>query len=189
MSRHRFLIITCLGALCLVIGLFIWAMTPSPVAAQCGSNPPPDSFCYTCHVEENPVAEKGEWHGVHAQKDCCAKCHGGNCSTMDKDLAHLDMIANPLSDIYTNCHSCHPDDYQSLAVVFAGELGITPGSIPTPTPAPTGKVFASPLVISPSTTSHQASLLPWIPIIWGLFFLILFSLGLLLISRHLQKPG
>jgi hypothetical protein len=189
MSRNWLITLVIIGLLFLGGNVLVWAMTPTTVAAQCGSNPPPDSSCYTCHVQDDPVSGNGEWHGIHANKDCCAKCHGGNCSTMDKDLAHQDMIANPLSDIYTNCHSCHPDDYQSLAVVFAGELGITPSSIPTPTPAPTGKVLASPLVILPSPTSNQASFLPWIPIIWGLFFLVLFAFGLSLISRHLQKPG
>ena len=105
---------------------------------------------------------------------------------MDKDLAHQDMIANPLSDIYTNCHSCHPADYQSQAVVFAGELGITPSSIPTPTPAPAGKVLASPLVILPSPVVATPSTFPWFAILGGLPIIVLFLLGLITLITHLR---
>lgn len=45
-----------ISLLCLGGAILMWAMTPLPVAAQCGSNPPPDSSCYTCHVKEDPVA-------------------------------------------------------------------------------------------------------------------------------------
>src|SRR4030042_4061802 len=184
MSRKWFFTLVFIGLFFLGGSVLVWAMTPTPVAAQCGSNPPPDSSCYTCPVTQYPVYENGLWHGVHARKDCCAKCHGGNCSTMDKDLAHQDMIANPLSDIYTDCHSCHPDDYQSRAVVFSGELGITPSSIPTPTPVPAGKVLASPLVILPSPISSQPSTFPWLAVLGGLTIIVVVLFGLIAYITH-----
>jgi hypothetical protein len=186
MSRKWFITLVIIGILFLGGSVLVWAMTPLPVAAQCGSNPPPDSSCYTCHVQEDPIYGNGEWHGIHANKDCCAKCHGGNCSTMDKDLAHQGMIANSLSDIYTNCHSCHPDDYQMRAEVFAVELGITPSSIATPTPAPAGKLLASSLVILPSPISSQQSTFPWIAILGGLTIIVLFLFGLITLIIHLR---
>jgi hypothetical protein len=186
MSRKCLITLVFTGLFFLGCSVFVWAMTPIPAAAQCGSNPPPDSSCYTCHVEQDPVYENGLWHGVHARKDCCAKCHGGNCSTMDKDLAHQDMVSNPLSDIYTNCHNCHPDDYLSRAEVFAVELGITPSSILTPTPAPAGKVMASPLVILPSPISRQPSAFPWPAILGGLTIVILFLFGIIALITHLR---
>ena len=105
---------------------------------------------------------------------------------MDKALAHQGMIANPLSDIYTDCHSCHPDDYQVRAEVFALELGITPSSIPTPTPVPAGKVMASPLVIFPSPISSQPSTFPWPAILGGLTIIILFLFGLITLIIYLR---
>jgi hypothetical protein len=186
MSRKSLITLVFICTLFLGCIVFVWAMTPSPVAAQCGSNPPPDSSCYTCHVEQDPVNDNGEWHGVHGQKDCCAKCHGGNCSTMDKDLAHQSLITNPLSDIYTNCHSCHPDDYEIRAEVFAIQLGITPSSISTPTPVPAGKVMASPLVILPTPISSQPSTLPLPAILGGLTIIILFLFGIILLITHLR---
>src|SRR4030042_2999110 len=156
-----------IGIIFLGFSVLVWVMTPLPAAAQCGVDLPPESSCITCHDQEAPVYENGEWHGIHARKDCCTNCHGGNCRAMDEDLAHQDMIANPLSDIYTNCHSCHPDDYQVRAEIFATELGITPGSIPTPTPASKVQIVVSPLVILPSPNSSQPSSFPWLAILGG----------------------
>jgi hypothetical protein len=90
-----------------------------------------------CHINQAPVYEQGIWHGTHARKDCCTNCHGGNCSAVEKELAHVGIIANPLEDVYTNCHACHPDDYWQRAEAFAIELNITPASRATPTSVPT----------------------------------------------------
>ena len=187
MSIKWFYIILGLGMFFLGISLLFWVLTPSPVSAQCGSNPQPDTSCYTCHVQEDPVAGNGDWHGVHGRKDCCAKCHGGNCSTMDKDLAHQGIIANPLTDIYTNCHSCHPDDYQAKADIFAAELGITPGSIATPTPAPVSKVQAASLVILPAPASTGSLSIPRPLILGGSLLIILFISGIILLITHLHS--
>jgi hypothetical protein len=184
---YKRLLVVFIGLLCLGLAVFVWAMTPSPVAAQCGSNPPPNSSCYTCHVQENPESEIGDWHGTHGRSDCCAKCHGGNCSTMDADLAHQGVVANPLSDIYTNCHSCHPDDYLTRADVFAAELGITPGSSPTATPAPTGKVNASPLVILPAPEPATGSAIPLPFILAGTLFFVVFILGMIVLIIHMHS--
>jgi hypothetical protein len=47
------------------------------------------------------------------------------------------IISNPLEDVYTNCHACHPDEYWQRAAVFAAESNVTPASRATPTPVPT----------------------------------------------------
>lgn len=120
------------------VALFIIALgSPviTPVQAQCGTGSV--GSCVTCHIDQAPVYEKGHWHGVHARKDCCANCHGGNCSARDKETAHIGMVSNPLEDVYTNCHACHPNDYWQHAEIFAAELNITPASRATPTPVAT----------------------------------------------------
>ena len=185
MSRKWLITLVFIGLLFLGGSVLVWAMTPIPAAAQCGSNPPPDSSCYTCHVQDDPVSGDGEWHGIHANKDCCAKCHGGNCSTMDEALAHQGMIANPLSDIYTNCHSCHPDDYQAVAQTFAMELGVTPGSIATPTPAPKVKVSADSLVILPAPGPNSTAAFPLSIVLAGLVVIILVLFGIITLIMHL----
>jgi hypothetical protein len=40
-----------------------------------------------------------EWNNVHINQDMCINCHGGNGSTMNKDLAHESVVAQPLSEI------------------------------------------------------------------------------------------
>jgi len=113
----------------------------APVHAQCQE--PQPSSCTTCHAQEDPVNENGEWHIIHASKDICMNCHGGNGSATDKDLAHEGLMAHPLDDIYTDCHSCHPD-YDARAARFAPMLGITPGGCATPTPTPVGNIPGEP---------------------------------------------
>jgi hypothetical protein len=121
--------------------LLLWVGI-APVQAQCGE--PQPSSCTTCHAREDPVNEKGEWHSIHASKDICIKCHGGNGTTMNKDLAHENLMKNPLNDIYTDCHSCHPDDYEARSVIFASTLGVTPGNCVTPTPVPASNISGEP---------------------------------------------
>lgn len=127
--HHWFFVISLIGVVLLIL------TGTMPVRAQCEG--PQTSSCSTCHAQEDPVNDKGEWHIIHARKDICINCHGGNGTEMDKDLAHENLTAHPLDDIYTDCHSCHPD-YDERADLFAQVLDVTPGSCATPTPVPVG---------------------------------------------------
>jgi hypothetical protein len=174
MSRKCFLILALTGValfLAVLPGL-VWNVIP--VQAQCG-DVPPRSACITCHEASAPVSRDDYWHGVHGRKDCCASCHGGNCSTMDASLAHEGVIANPLEDIYTNCHACHPDDYQERAMIFAQTLGITPESRATPTTVPAGVVSDHPMMIQSEAISQSQSSIPWGYMLGGLAFVLAFG--------------
>jgi hypothetical protein len=114
----------------------------APVRADCGG--PQISSCTTCHAQADPVSGKGEWYSIHASKHICINCHGGYGSTMDKNLAHEGLVANPLNDIYTDCHSCHPEDYDARAQIFASTLGVLTGSCATPTPIPISNTSGEP---------------------------------------------
>ncbi len=125
----------------LVIGLVV-LFAPQAAVAQCED---PEPSCCTCHATAHPVFDQGEWHTVHARKECCRSCHGGNDRTNDKEEAHVGVMLQPLDDTYLSCHQCHPDDYRQRAEVFAVALHVTPmSSEPTarsavvvPTPPPT----------------------------------------------------
>jgi hypothetical protein len=177
----RWIIISSLA----VIILLLWVEI-TPVHADCGE--PPPSSCTICHAQEDPVSKLGEWHIIHASKDICINCHGGNGRTMNKALAHETLTANPLSDIYTDCHSCHPQDYIGRADLFAPTLGVTPGSCTTPTPVTVSKPSGGPqsgginLSSNPiSTTSSPSAFL----IIGGMLsIMVFFMFGLVLIERH-----
>jgi hypothetical protein len=156
-----------------------------PVRAECGE--PPVSSCTTCHAQEDPINGKGAWHIIHASKDICINCHGGNASTMNKELAHDTLTANPLSDIYTDCHSCHPD-YDARAQIFASILGITPGSCTTPTPFPAIQPFSGPQsggINIPTSLFSTTSSLGTFLVIGSMFsIMVLFVFGLVLLERY-----
>jgi hypothetical protein len=121
----------------LAFGLFLGVIIicggilTSRALADCGT--PPKSSCITCHAVDGHVTAMGDWNKVHLNQDMCTSCHGGNGSTMDKNLAHASMVAQPLNDVYTDCHSCHPADYISRSDQFAATLNVTPESCATPT--------------------------------------------------------
>jgi hypothetical protein len=150
----------------------------APVQAQCGDLQP--SSCAACHAQEDPVNEKGEWHIIHASKDICINCHGGNGKINDKDLAHEGLTKQPLNDIYTDCHCCHPD-YDDRAARFAPTLGVTPGSCATPTPIPIGNISSEPpsgsINISTELTTSASSSQPFWIIGIGFSVLTLFLFG------------
>jgi hypothetical protein len=161
---------------------FIWI---KPAFAQC-DDPPPPSNCYQCHEQEYPVFEEGEWHDIHARKDACWQCHGGNTSATTAEQAHQGVIANPLMDIQMDCYPCHPSDYQGRAQRFGALLGISIEDQSSPPPAihSSSDSSGSPLVILPKTQAH-VSIHPivWIgPIFAGLLFLLL-----LLMARRIQN--
>jgi len=167
----------------LAASLVVW--TAPQVFAQCGDDPG-ESSCSTCHENAHPVYEQGEWHTIHARKDCCRDCHGGSDQIDDKDLAHVGLVLNPLEDTYLSCHACHPDDYQSRADRFARALGVKPGSSEPMTQtiamAPGG---GSPIVqpVLPLPSNESAS--PWL---WPMVLVTgALLLGLVLLQRRLSR--
>ena len=187
MSAKRSLIVVITGTVLLLIGLFFLQL-PTSVSAQCG-NPPPSS-CTTCHAQQDPVTDKGAWHSSHAAMDICINCHGGNGTAADKNLAHQGMAAQPLSDVYTDCHSCHTD-YMERAVPYAATLQITPSSCATPTPAVFGRVSSSlppnGMVMSSNEVGASAAAQIFLFVAGGLTLLVLFCIGACWLGEHRVK--
>jgi hypothetical protein len=175
----------CLSIVILAGMILLLVMGAAPAGAQC-EDPQPSS-CTTCHAQEDPVNDKGEWHIIHASKDICINCHGGNGSTKDKVLAHEGIMAHPLDDIYTDCHSCHPD-YDARAAQFAPILGVTPGSCATPTPAVVSNISVWPppgnIVMPSDLMSTTPPPPPLLIISSGLAILAIFFIGLSWLARH-----
>lgn len=166
----------------LAIGLVV-LFVPQTVVAQCED---PKPSCCTCHATAHPVTDQGEWHTIHARKECCRSCHGGNDQAQDKETAHIGIVLDPLTDTYTSCHSCHPDDYRQRAEVFAVALHVTPMSSEplTQTVALQLPNSAPPIKLSAATTSiSTASPTPWL---WALVVIVAMLLvGLMIIWRKL----
>jgi len=173
-------------ALFLMVSLILGLRSVSPVMAQCEN--PPKSSCLSCHGQVDHLSGMGEWNRVHMSQDMCTNCHGGNASTMDKDRAHEGVVAQPLGDIYTNCHSCHPTDYVARSAQFATTLHVTPSSCATPTPvAMINKYEGLPpgSIAMPSDQVKGHSF--WGPLLMatgGLAILAFFLLGLAWLDRN-----
>jgi hypothetical protein len=164
MSGPRSRMALLIGMTVLTLGLAVWAAWPPLALAQCGGgDQPPESSCCACHAIAHPVLGQGEWHEIHARKDCCWNCHGGNDQAQDKDLAHIGLVSHPLEDPYTNCHACHPDDYQQRAERFAVALGVTPVSSKPLTPTlvalvPSGGQTFTPSPLTPASPQWTTAL-------------------------------
>ncbi len=190
MFKQRKLVSLLAGsAILVVLGLAVWLAPVSVLAQGRGGTESSGcrevtSSCSVCHAKTDPVANKGEWHTVHAAKDICRDCHGGNDQTTDKDQAHVQLVANPLTDTYLSCHQCHPDDYQSRADRFAAQLGITAKSSPpvTTTAAmqaqPNNPQPQSPEPKLPSTSPDTTWL--WLLAVLGAALVV----SRLLVTRH-----
>ncbi len=126
MSQKRITFFFLALGILLVVGSVL-LMTATPVKAQCGSQA---SSCKNCHETQaqDPVNnDRTAWHTQHAFGDFCYLCHAGNNQATDKTAAHNGMVA-PLSDIVANCMSCHPNDYETKAQIYASTLGVTIGA-------------------------------------------------------------
>ncbi len=104
--------------------LLMWPQAQAE--AQCGSQA---SSCKNCHEVQGQLSVNADgtgWHQSHAFGDFCAFCHAGNVQATDKAAAHEGMIP-PLSDITTNCSSCHTNETEAKAQVYAAVLGVDVG--------------------------------------------------------------
>jgi hypothetical protein len=168
----------------LAIGLVVLFM-PQAASAQCDDQKP---SCCTCHATAHPVVDQGEWHTIHARKECCRACHGGNDQAQDKETAHVGIVLNPLTDTYTSCHACHPTDYRQRAEVFAVALHVTPMSSE---PLTHTVAFQPPSSIPPiklptaAVSVGTSNVNPWL---WALVVIVATLLiGLLAIGRKLAR--
>ena len=134
--------------LLITVGIFI-LLPAQPVSAQCGSQA---SSCKNCHETQaqDPVNNDGTaWHTQHAFGDFCYLCHAGNNQATDKTAAHTGMV-DPLSDIVASCKSCHANDYQAKAQIYATTLGVSIGSGAAAATPAAGQSAASTTAVRPA---------------------------------------
>jgi hypothetical protein len=108
-----------------IVAAALWVPTDTARAA-CGAS---SSSCKSCHEinRQMPVNTSGDWHKDHAMGDYCSFCHGGNVQATDEAGAHEGMV-DPFADVQTSCSSCHQDDYEEKAQIYADQLGVTIGT-------------------------------------------------------------
>jgi len=158
-KRITFIFLAVAGLLLVAVSAFLLT---TPAKAQCGSQA---SSCKNCHETQaqDPVNNDGTtWHTQHAFGDFCYLCHAGNNQATDKTTAHTGMV-DPLTDIATNCKSCHPTDFTAKAQVYATSLGVTLGSGSTTsatTPAPTVAPATTPSAPAAAAAIAPAGVVP-----------------------------
>ncbi len=148
------------GTVFLVTTALFFLLPAQPVSAQCGSQA---SSCKNCHETQGQGPVNNDlttWHGQHAFGDFCYLCHGGNNQAMDKTAAHIGLVY-PLEDIVISCKSCHPDDYEARAKLYADTLGIKAGSMKATLAATQSQPAAA--VPTPAATAIQAGAAAAIP--------------------------
>jgi len=154
--QHKKLLFLLLATGALLVTLSaIGFLLIQPAHAQCGSQA---SSCKNCHEVQakDPVNNDGKsWHQAHAFGDFCYICHGGNQQATDETAAHAGLVA-PLSDIQASCGTCHPNDLQARAQIYASALGVKIGSGGNPTPAAPSTPAASQAAGPASTTQFSA---------------------------------
>ena len=139
------------GGVTLLVAVGVFFLLPAQTAsAQCGSQA---SSCKNCHETQGqgPVNnDLTEWHGQHAFGDFCYLCHGGNNQAMDKIAAHTGLVY-PLADVVISCKSCHPNDYEARAQLYADTLGIKIGSMK----ATLSATQSQPAAVVPTTATQS----------------------------------
>ena len=158
MHRRKLIFIFIAVGMLLVVSTGLWLATAQPALAQCGSQA---SSCKNCHEVQGqkPVNNDGTpWHTSHAFGDFCYICHGGNQQATDKVAAHTGMVS-PLSDIKASCQSCHPNDLQARAQVYADKLGIQigAGNAPSTSSSSNAAPAASPTASSAPAASNTSA--------------------------------
>jgi hypothetical protein len=94
------------------VGEGLQQMSPIMPANACGLGA---SSCFRCHngqrAKEPVRTETFTWHTDHDKVNhSCVGCHNGNPRILKQNLAHKDLIGNPLTAPEKTCASCHSAD-------------------------------------------------------------------------------
>jgi hypothetical protein len=87
-------------------GYFLEHYVFIPLANACGLGA---TSCFKCHnVQKASAPSPKPWHTDHAKVNfSCNGCHKGNPRLIKKELAHTNLISNPLTQPSAACASCH----------------------------------------------------------------------------------
>lgn len=103
------------------------AFSPVPLANACGLGA---SSCFRCHNGKRAEApasnpDTAPWHQQHASVNySCAGCHQGNPRILKQEIAHKNLLANPVSEPTQACAGCHvAGEVDGLAERYRKVLG------------------------------------------------------------------
>ncbi len=112
--------------LCLwITALLLW-QTGFAVQSGLAQTPKPgrDESCFKCHANLYMLHDTGKWYCLCANRAQCSFCHGGVVGSMDMEVAHQNLIANPLTQNRSVCQKCHPQDAEERIATFIAKAGV-----------------------------------------------------------------
>jgi hypothetical protein len=84
--------------------------SPVALANACGLGA---SSCFRCHNGKRAALPNMDdaaapWHSQHAKVNySCTGCHKGNPRILKQEIAHKNLVANPLAATSQTCATCH----------------------------------------------------------------------------------
>lgn len=111
---------------CLWIGgwIFWQGMAASQIAWAQTPKPGQDESCFKCHANLYMLHDTGKWYCMCGTRARCSFCHGGVVGSMDMEVAHQNLVANPITQNRTVCQSCHPQDAEERIATFVSRAGM-----------------------------------------------------------------
>ena len=170
-------------AILLVLILAVLITTTTASAAQTKTTTvAANSSCFTCHEDLYYLYDLGNNYCITEHKDRCLNCHEGNPAEMNKDEAHLGLIAHPQKDNGVQCLECHKEETAAYLAKFKS-LGGYKQVIEEPPYSPSGKPVAGERLPETSTASPITQNIPFL-LGAGLFF----GIWLILVFFSPLKP-
>jgi hypothetical protein len=143
-------------------------------------HPNQDESCFKCHGNLYLLHDTGKQVCLCGTRARCSFCHGGVVGSFDMEVAHQNLIVNPITENRSVCQNCHPQDAQRRIAVFVAKAGVK-----TPQPLrPPAVAQLSAAGKTPSMLEEQAPA-PWKTVAWSLIGLA--AVGVLGLGWHCYR--
>ncbi len=142
--------------------------------------PDQDESCFKCHANLYMLHDTGKWYCLCGTRARCSFCHGGVVGSVDMEVAHQNLVADPISQNRAVCQNCHPQDAEERVAMFLAKAGVK-------TPQPVRTVAVAALGgegVLPSVLQEKPSTI-WKTVAWVLLGLA--AVGVLSFGWHCYR--
>jgi len=107
-------------------GLILLIALSMPATVHADGPAPDNGSCIKCHENLYFLHDTGNWFCLKESPMTCVDCHGGDSTTMTKELAHANRAAHPvINDDVSKCQQCHPEQCAERVEIFDQTAGIS----------------------------------------------------------------
>ncbi|PWH19274.1 MAG: hypothetical protein DDG59_03770 [Anaerolineae bacterium] len=163
------------------LGWIFWqAGAGVQIAAAQTPKPGQDESCFKCHANLYQLHDSGKWYCLCGTRARCSFCHGGVVGSVDLELAHQNLIANPILQNRAVCQQCHPQDAEQRIATFIAKAGVkTPPAHDRVAVAAVGNAGALPAALQEKPPS------PWKTVAWVVLGFA--AVGVLALAWHCYR--